>query len=320
MKTNLLAGMAVIGLLCAGGASTGNLASGLSSSGYQSSCPSGTSDARLAKGSHVHDPNTVSEARATAMEARFQAKRASMGLKAHPSTLRPGSVNVNTYIHIITKDDGTGGPTPQMILRQMQVLNKGYAGLSSGRAAPTPFQFTLKNVDYTANSDWYDWSYPGNDPSDDREAKAALHTGTYEDLNIYIANLGDGLLGYANYPGGKLWRDGLVMLIGSMPGGDAAPYNEGDTATHEIGHWLGLFHTFQAGCKSPGDRVYDTPSQDDGDNIFNCDHGEDTCPDKPGIDPIHNFMNYSDDPCMNRFTAGQAQRMSDSWVVYRKGQ
>jgi hypothetical protein len=277
-------------------------------------------DARLAKGATAKDPDTVTEARAERMDADMRARLASMGLPAKPATMRPGSVNVKTFIHVITKDDGTGGPTPNMIVRQMHVLNKAYGGLSSRHAADTPFRFTLKSVDYTANSDWYDWSYPGNDPADDHEAKAALHKGTYQDLNIYIANLGDGLLGYATFPGGKLVEDGLVMLNESMPGGTAAPYNEGDTATHEIGHWLGLYHTFQSGCKRPGDRVADTPSQDDGDNIFNCLKSEDTCPDKPGVDPIHNFMNYSDDPCMDRFTPGQADRMSTTWVVYRKNQ
>ncbi len=319
MKTHVLTGMAVVGLLCAGGAATGNVTSGASHA-LGSCASSGTADARLAKGATVKDPNTVTEARAAQMDAQLRSKLASLSFGAKPTTLKPGSVNVRTFVHVITKDDGTGGPTQTMIVRQMHVLNKAYGGLASKQDAPTPFVFTLKSVDYTANSDWYDWSYPGSDPADDHEAKAALHKGTYRDLNIYIANLGDGLLGYATFPGGKLVEDGLVMLTDSMPGGSASPYNEGDTATHEIGHWLGLFHTFQSGCDSPGDRVSDTPSQDDGDNIFDCIKSQDTCPDKPGVDPIHNFMNYSDDLCMDRFTAGQAQRMSDSWVVYRKGQ
>lgn len=62
----------------------------------------------------------------------------------------------------------------------------------------------------------------------------------------------------------------------------------------------------------------DTPTQDDGDNIVTCIRAEDTCPDA-GTDPTHNFMNYSDDLCMHRFTTGQAERMSSSWIVYRKG-
>ena len=318
MRTHVLAGAAVLGLLCAGGSSIDKVAT----SGSQGSCAGGTgaADARLAKGATVKDPNSVSDARAAAIDAALQSRLAALGGSAKVSMLPPGSVDITTYVHVITMDDGTGGPTPDMIVRQMNVLNKAYGGTASRQDAATPFHFTLKSVDYTANTDWYNWAYPGNDPSDEREAKAALHKGTYRDLNIYIANLGDGLLGYATFPGGKLVRDGLVMLNESMPGGSASPYNKGDTATHEIGHWLGLYHTFQSGCDRPGDRVADTPSQDDGDNIFNCMASEDTCPDKPGIDPVHNFMNYSDDLCMDRFTAGQAERMSDTWVAYRKGQ
>lgn len=317
MKTHLLAGAAVLGLLCTGASAVDSAAVSAPRSCAGAGAPA---SARLADGATVRDPNSVSGARAAALDAQLQGRLAALGYPAKTDTLPPGSVNVMTYVHVITKKDGTGGPTADMIVRQMNVLNKAYGGLSSKRAAPTPFQFTLKSVDYTANNDWYDWAYPGSDPSDDHEAKAALHRGTYRDLNVYIANLGDGLLGYATYPGGKLVRDGLVMLNESMPGGSAAPYNKGDTATHEIGHWLGLFHTFQSGCERPGDRVADTPSQDDGDNIFTCKQAEDTCPDKPGVDPVENFMNYSDDLCMDRFTAGQAERMSDSWVAFRKGQ
>jgi len=319
MRTNLLAGMAVIGVLCAGGAATGNAVSSGSLAAPKSSCPDGAASARLAKGATVQDPNSVSASVAARMDAQLQAKITARG-GVQPATLPPGSININTYVHVITMDDGTGGPTQDMIRRQMNVLNKAYAGQSSKHDAATPFVFTLKEVDYTANSDWYDWAYPGTDPSDDHQAKKALHKGTYQDLNIYIANLGEGLLGYATFPGHKLVRDGLVMLIDSMPGGDAAPYNKGDTATHEIGHWLGLYHTFQGGCSKPGDRVFDTPYQDDGDTIFDCMKSQDTCPESDGVDPIHNFMNYSDDLCMDRFTAGQAARMSDTWVIYRQGQ
>jgi hypothetical protein len=321
MKTQILLGAAVVGLVCAGGAAPTQLSLSGSHSSHSSCTTTSPASARLAKGATVKDPNSVTAARAAQMDAQLHAKLMAMGYKTTPATLKKGSVSINTYIHVITKDDGTGAPRKHQIIRQMNVLNRAYAGdTHRGVAAPTPFVFTLKKVDYTANSDWYDWSYPATDPTDDREAKAALHTGSWNDLNIYIANLGDGLLGYATFPGGKLKKDGLVMLNDSMPGGSAAPYNRGDTATHEIGHWLGLFHTFQGGCDGPGDRVYDTPSQDDGDTIFDCMKSQDTCPDRPGLDPIHNFMNYSDDLCMDRFTAGQAQRMSATWVVYRKGQ
>jgi hypothetical protein len=112
-----------------------------------------------------------------------------------------------------------------------------------------------------------------------------------------------------------------------MPGGASAPFNEGDTATHEIGHWLGLLHTFENGCEFPGDYVKDTPYQAEGDNRFYCgdwpDDGnttvpDDTCP-QPGDDPVHNFMSYGDDLCLDQFTRGQVKRQIQSWFAFRAG-
>ena len=97
-----------------------------------------------------------------------------------------------------------------------------------------------------------------------------------------------------------------------------APYNQGDTATHEVGHWLGLLHTFENGCVQPGDAVEDTPYQANGLNIFECDESLDTCA-QPGTDPVHNFMNYSNDLCLDRFTPGQSRRMTDTWLAFRDG-
>lgn len=318
MKTNLLMSAVVLGLVCAGGSAT----TGTTSAGSKSACQSSeTSNARLAKGAHAQDPNSVTAAQAAALDADLQQRLARLGNPNGVRPLAPQSIRVDVRVHVITKNDGTGGVTSNMIIRQINTLNRGYAGQSNpADSVRTPFWFVLKSVDHTANSDWYNWSYPGNDPADDREAKAALHEGGWKDLNMYVANLGDGLLGYATFPGGKLFRDGVVLLNESLPGGDAAPYNEGDTATHEVGHWLGLFHTFQNGCDNPGDRVADTPYQDNGDNIFSCEESLDTCASKPGHDPVHNFMSYGDDPCLDRFTAGQSLRMSNIWVAYRTGQ
>src|SRR5262249_36658410 len=151
-------------------------------------------------------------------------------------------------------------------------------------------------------------------------------------LNIWIGgrindpSVGD-LLGYAQFPGGAAATDGVVIAYDAFgnTGAAAAPYNLGRTATHEIGHWLGLFHTFQGGCAgataatcgTAGDRVCDTP-QSSG-PTFGCPGVTNTCTDSP-IDynsQTMNYMDYTDDACMYMFTSGQSQRVDASLFVAR---
>lgn len=142
-----------------------------------------------------------------------------------------------------------------------------------------------------------------------------------ETLNIYICDTGQ-YLGWAYLPGSS--ADGVFIWSFSLPNDDfGAPYNEGDTGTHEVGHWLGLYHTFQApntrgrpldGCSPPGDSVDDTPPE--ASPAFGCPIGRDTC-EGGGLDPIENFMDYTDDACMDEFTSGQGDRMIALWNQFR---
>jgi hypothetical protein len=276
-----------------------------------------TSAARVKDGGHSHaDPNSLTPAEAAAVEREVSRRSSARGMGSRSQSILPG-ITIDVRVHVITRNNGRGGVTLRQIQRQISVLNRAFAGRTAGQSSATPFRFALKSIDYTRNTDWYEWSSPDEDPSDDREAKRALHRGGWDDLNIYIAGLEDGLLGYATFPfDTNLRRDGVVLLNESLPGGSASPYNRGDTATHEVGHWLGLYHTFQDGCDRPGDYVKDTPYQDDGENIFSCDQSLNTCP-QPGRDPVKNFMSYGDDLCLDRFSRGQAVRMTLIWALFR---
>jgi hypothetical protein len=224
-----------------------------------------------------------------------------------------GSVTIPVAFHVITSG-ASGSVSQQQIEDQIDVLNASYAGATASTSTDTAFRFQLISVDVTNDASWFRMS-PGS--SAEAAAKSALRTGGPETLHVYTANPSGGLLGWATFPDRYAWAptdDGVVVLYGTLPGGDAAPYDLGDTLTHEVGHWLGLYHTFQGGCSSTGDSVFDTPAQ--ASPSSGCPVGRDSCS-SAGVDPIHNFMDYSDDACMDELTLGQSQRMDAMWATYR---
>jgi hypothetical protein len=221
------------------------------------------------------------------------------------------AATIPVHWHVVS--DGTNGNVrDSLINRQLNVLNAGFAGFEGGFAAG--FAFTLASVDRTVNADWYN-AGPGS--PDERAMKAALRQGGANALNVYSTS-GEAFLGWATFPSSyeeHAYLDGVVIDYRSMPGG---PYGKafslGKTLTHEVGHWLGLYHTFQGGCNNWGDYVDDTPFQRT--PTSGCPVGKDTCP-EPGLDPIHNYMDYSHDSCYSEFTADQAARMQDQYLFFR---
>lgn len=237
-------------------------------------------------------------------------------IKAH-DLMEPGSVTVPTRFNLISNHDLTPAEKARwtsMVEAQMKVLNDSFDGTSSASSAQSPFRFELETLKFVNAPQWYE-VVPGKP---ERDMKRALHRGDSKTLNVYATNIGGGLLGWAYFPqgynNGNDYKDGVVLLDESMPGGTAGKYAEGDTLPHEVGHWLALHHTFNGGCSAAGDFVADTPKE--ASPAFNCPLFRDTCA-APGDDPIHNFMDYTQDSCMNMFTAGQVQRMNDAWLEFR---
>ncbi|HRW19403.1 MAG TPA: zinc metalloprotease, partial [Dermatophilaceae bacterium] len=275
----------------AGSASAGDPVTATTVAAESSECVEHIDELNAARGQaggNRFDPHTLSASEAAAREADFQARLSTLRSQRGGALTTAGAAaafaatSVPVYVHVIT-DGASGTISSTMIAKQISVLNAAYAN--------TGLSFSLVSTNYTNNPSWYNLSYGS---AAETQMKNALRQGGRNALNIYTANLQGGLLGWATFPTGKVDpMDGVVLLDQSLPGGTAAPYNLGDTGTHEVGHWVGLYHTFQGGCNGNGDYVTDTPAERSA--AYGCPTGRDSCRSKPGLDPIRNFMDYTDD-------------------------
>ncbi len=207
--------------------------------------------------------------------------------------------------HVIY-NGSTGNVAQSAIDAQVAYMNQRYAG--------TGFSFVLASVDRTNNRQWFSMT-PGS--TKEKNAKNSLAIDPAHRFNVYTCAPGQGLLGWATFPWSYAESNklhGVVIHYGSLPGGSITNYNLGGTLAHEAGHYLGLYHTFQGGCTSPGDQVDDTPYEATA--TSGCPSNKDTCP-ATGVDPIHNYMDYSYDACYTEFTPLQVTRMQSSVGTYR---
>jgi hypothetical protein len=264
------------------------------------------STARVRPGQHEHERNEMSQKEVVAAEKEAQARLASREIDIQAVTTVP------VVFHVVTASGGAGNVTNSQISQQITEMNQNFAGGESSAAANTEFRFTLQATRRWTNTNWFN---NVDSPSVEAAMKSATREGDAGVLNIWSTNTS--YLGFATFPS---WYaadpelDGVVIQYGSVPGGNIPSYNLGKTASHETGHWLGLYHTFQGGCSSTNDQVADTPAQRT--STSGCPAGKDTCP-AAGVDPIHNYMDYSVDSCYNQFTQGQKTRMKNQWAAYR---
>lgn len=213
------------------------------------------------------------------------------------------------FVHIM--DGDLGKISLDQRVEQIRVLNDAFNSMG------VYFSYDEDQVIHHNNPEWYRMDHGS---AEEREAKSQLQKSPQTHLNFYTAGISGGLLGWATFPwelDGDPAKDGVVLLDESLPLGNAEPFNLGQTATHEIGHWLGLYHTFQGGCGEFGDHVSDTPAHsspnsgtpEDGLPHNACNTGE--------FAPIHNYMNYVHDEWMTEFTGEQEERIWNHIQIYR---
>jgi hypothetical protein len=244
---------------------------------------------------------------------------------------------IPVVVHVIRDNSGTqGNLSASLVQSQITVLNEDYlamAGTNGANGYNAEIRFYLATVDpngnpttgitFDNNTSWF------NDSSSNAPYHSALAWNPQKYLNIYSLNLGASLLGFATIPqlnappvGNAFDGVHIHWTAFGRPGLGGAPYNLGRTCTHEVGHYMGLFHTFEGGCGttsspgcySSGDRICDTNAT--AQSNFGCPFLLNTCGD--GVDNVRNYMDYTDDSCLTNFTTEQSRRMRctlENWRI-----
>ena len=230
---------------------------------------------------------------------------------------------IPVVVHIIQRTNGTGNIPDSRVLSQIEIMNEDFQALAGSNGAPgndAQIEFYLATEDpngnpttgitRSTNNTWF---------NDGGSYWNSLAWDTNRYLNIYT-NSASGALGYVpDLPQGGIAgsNSDRVVILYSTFGRNApySPFNLGRTVTHELGHYFGLYHTFNGGCSNgytSGDRIADTNQESD--PTFGCPGSRTTC----GVPaPFDNYMDYSDDRCMNKFTDEQNNRMRCSLLHYR---
>lgn len=247
--------------------------------------------------------------------------------------LQTTNLVIPVVFHNIVRSDNVGFVPNERFLSQIDVLNEdfgmleGTPGDGGAQSNDVRVRFVLAGIRRIQNDAWF------NFPSAyEEEYKAALHWDPSRYLNIYTIGIpeDDVTLGWAYYPqdtAGESNFDGIVALYDVIGRGSPhVPFTEGRTITHEVGHYLGLLHTFapngedEGTCENgwnAGDLIQDTPAEEAA--TYDCPAMAQTCgmnvPSTMGN--VHNYMNYTDDACMFYFTIQQANRAVCSLVNYR---
>ncbi|RYP89646.1 hypothetical protein DL770_004224 [Monosporascus sp. CRB-9-2] len=235
---------------------------------------------------------------------QFAVTEAADRVAGNSSRLAP--INVNVYFHVLASSNSESGGylSATTLDRQLDAMNEAFG--------PYNIQFTKAGADWTVNSNW------ANDGSELTMKSMWNSTKPPGITSDFVNNMR--YLGYCYFPttvttgSTDFYYDGCSILSSTVPGGPETDYNLGMTAVHEVGHWFGLYHTFEGGCNGNGDYVADTPAE--ASEASGCPIGRDTCS-SAGVDPIHNYMDYSVDSCYEEFTPGQVTRINSYWDTYR---